>query len=126
MPSVSIHHVAGGTEGFFADSQQYYLKWGLSTDPDFQLYTDPPSVFPEIDHQREFISVKRHRFDAAVLFTSKSLVGMLQTDSLIRGLDETSRRCFLSDMGHLRDSGYGGEVSKNYLYEVVTARRRAK
>ena len=31
-----VHHVRGGTPGFFADTQPYYLKWGLSDDLSFQ------------------------------------------------------------------------------------------
>jgi SAM-dependent methyltransferase len=27
-----VHHVRGGTPGFFADTQPYYRKWGLSND----------------------------------------------------------------------------------------------
>src|SRR5690348_4555629 len=31
-----VHHVRGGTLGFFADTQPFYIKWGLSDDPFFQ------------------------------------------------------------------------------------------
>jgi SAM-dependent methyltransferase len=57
-----IHHVRGGTPGFFADTQPYYRKWGLSDDLSFQppAPEDVPPMYPELDQRPEFRSVERH------------------------------------------------------------------
>jgi len=120
---VHTHQVSGGTEGFSPDSQKYYVKWGLSNDPFFEptAPADAPTMYAELDHRSEFVCVQRHRFEAPVRFTSESYVGLLGTDSLILALDETSRNGFLADIAQLIESGYGGELSRHYLYEVVVA-----
>jgi SAM-dependent methyltransferase len=122
---VHPHQVTGGTPGFFPDSQKYYVKWGLSDDPFFAptAPVDAPVMYEDLEHRSEFTSVQRHRFEAPLRFTSTSYVGNLETDSLVLGLAEDARRGFLADIAHLIDSRYGGEVSRNYLYEVVVAKK---
>jgi SAM-dependent methyltransferase len=122
---VHPHQVTGGTPGFFPDSQKYYVKWGLSDDPFFAptAPADAPIMYADLDDRSEFTAVQRHRFVTPRRFTSKSYVGNLETDSLVLGLEETARAGFLADIAHLIDSRYGGEVSRNYVYEVVVARK---
>ena len=119
------HHVKGGTLGFFEDTQPVYVKWRLSDDPSFQL-TEPdktPAMYPELDRLPEFTSVKRRYFEIPRTHSAASYIGWLSTDSLILGLDEQSRRGFLEDMRQLIESEYRGEVSRNWVYEVITAER---
>jgi SAM-dependent methyltransferase len=122
---VHWHHVRGGTPGLLSDTQPLYLKWGLSDDPSF----GPPApadllpAYQELEQLSEFSSVERHRFEELSTFSTDAYVGLLRTDSLVLGLDETSRRGFLDDMATLIESAYGGEVSRNQVYEVIAARR---
>jgi SAM-dependent methyltransferase len=46
-----MHHVRGGTVGFFADTQRYYTQWGMSDDPTFQppAPDDTPTMNPELN-----------------------------------------------------------------------------
>ena len=122
---VHPHHVQGGTESFFAESQAYYLKWGLSDDPAWRLpeANGLPFMHPELEDLGVFDSVVRRRHEACVEFTTQAHVGMLRTDSLVLTLDEPARQGFLSDIAHLIDARYGGSVRRSYLYEVIAAHR---
>jgi SAM-dependent methyltransferase len=120
-----VHHVQGGTPGFFAATQPYYLKWGLSDDLAFQPPTPDtiPTVYPELDQLPEFRAVERRRYEIPRTHTTDAYIGWLKTDSLVNSLDDTSRRGFLHDMEYLIDMKYHGEVIRYYIYEVITARR---
>jgi cyclopropane fatty-acyl-phospholipid synthase-like methyltransferase len=122
---VVTHHVQGGTPDFFTDAQPYYVKWGLSTDRTFR----PPApdhllpTFRELDQRSEFQAVERQWLEIPMLHTTESYVGWLSTDSLVNTLDKATRRRFLDDIGYLIRSRYNGTVVRNFVYEVITARR---
>jgi SAM-dependent methyltransferase len=120
-----VHHVQGGTPGFFADTQPFYIKWGLSKDPFFEPTTpeSAPTTYPELDQLPEFRAVERHRYEIPRSYSTAEYIGSLRTDSLISSLNDESRRGFLQDIEHLIESTYGGEVARNFVYEVVTAQR---
>lgn len=123
---VHPHHVQGGTPGFLEDTQEYYVKWGLSDDPFFQPTApdDVPSMYPELDSSPMFDSVERHRFETAREFSSAGeYVGWLNTDSLVLGLDDETRHGFLTEIGTLVASKYHGNVARAWVYEVIVARR---
>src|SRR5260370_1842636 len=92
-----VHHVRGGTVGFFADTQRYYTEWGMSDDPTFQPPEpdDTPTMYPELDQFWTFSSVERRRFEIPMTYSAASYVGWLTTDSLVNTLDHESRRGFL-------------------------------
>lgn len=123
---VHAHHVRGGTPGFFEDTQPYYLKWGLSHDPFFQptAAADAPVVYPELEARPEFESVRRRRFEIPRRHTTESYVGWLKTDSLILSLAAQARSGFLSDIATLIASKYNGTVSRNFVYDVITAQTK--
>ena len=120
-----VHHVRGGTQDFWKETQPYYIKWGLSDDPAFQPTTPEgaPAMYPELDHNPDFSSVERHRFEIPKKYSTRSYMGWLNTDSLVLGLDPESRREFLRDIEQLIDSNHHGGITRNYVYEVVVAQR---
>ena len=122
-----VHHVGGGSPGFFADTQPLYVKWGMSDDPSYRLPApnDAPTMYPELDQLPEYRAVERHRFEIPMHHTTTSYVGWLTTDSLVNTLDSESRRGFLQDMQRLIKSKYNGAVTRNYVYEIVVAERAA-
>ncbi len=123
---VHAHHVrGGGTPDFAADSQPHYAKWGLHKDRSFQLPTASrlPPMYMELDDLPEFSSVERRRFEIARRYSTASYIGWLETDSLVNTLAAESRRDFLDAIQQLIESKYGGEVDRNYVYEVIAARR---
>jgi len=122
---VHVHHVRGGTSGFFEDTQPIYMKWGLSDDPFFQppWATELSPMYPELDHLAEYGSVQRHRVEIPRTLSATSYVGWLKTDSLVLSLSPKLRQRFLNDIAHLIESKYNGEASRNRVYEVVVAQR---
>ena len=121
----AAHHVRGGTPGFFEATQPYYLKWGLSDDPFFQPPTvsEVPIMYPDLADRAEFGPVQRYRFEVPRQHSTESYLGWLRTDSLVTTLDLKAREGFLNDIGRLIDAHFGGLVSRNWLYEFVTAPR---
>jgi SAM-dependent methyltransferase len=119
------HHVRGGTPGFFEETQRYYMKWGLSDAPLFQLpsVSETPTMYPELDGRPEFGVVQRHRFEIPRQHSAESYVGWLKTDSLIASLDPDARDGFLDDIASLIDTKFDGTVSRNFLYEIISAPR---
>jgi len=120
-----VHHVRGGTPGFFEDTQPYYVKWGLSDNLSFQPPTPDTisTMYPELDQLPEFRSIERHHYEIPRSHSIAAYTGWLKTDSLVNSLDEESRRGFLLDIEHLIESKYNGEVTRNYVYEVIVAQR---
>lgn len=122
---VHVHHVRGGTPGFFEDTQPYYMKWGLSDDLSFQppVATSLSPSYPELDARTDYGLVERHRLEVPRTQSTASYVGLLKTDSLILTLDPAARRGFLDDIAALIESKYHGEVSRSFVYEVIAAHR---
>jgi SAM-dependent methyltransferase len=119
------HHARGGTPGFFEATQPFYLQWGLSDDPFFEptAPADVPTMYPELDDRSEFAAVARQRFEIPMEHSTDSYVGWLRTDSLVNSLDDDSRRGFLHDIATLIETDYGGAVARNFVYELIVARR---
>ena len=119
------HHVRGGTPGFFDESQRYYRKWGLSDDPFFQIPSgsEAPIMYPELDGRPEFGVVQRHRFEILRQHDTESYVGWLKTDSLVATLGHDARDGFLNDIANLIETKFKGTVSRNFLYEIISAPR---
>ena len=122
---VHVHHVKGGTPGFFADTQPVYRRWGLSDDPFFEppAPEEAPTMYPELDECCDFEAVERHRFEIPRSHTTDSYVGWLRTDSLVSGLDPVARQGFLDDIGKLIDTSYDRHVLRNFVYDVIAATR---
>ena len=121
---VHVHHVGGGTSGLTEDTQPIYGAWGLS-DATYEppSASDLPPMYPELDLMAEYGPVQRHRLEIPRAFTTATYVGWLRTDSLVLGLGPEEREGFLHDIATLIDSRYHGRVSRNFVYEVIAARR---
>lgn len=98
---------------------------GPERDPGFR----PPAPaearveYPELDVSPDFDVVERHRLELPRTLSTTAYVGWLKTDSLVLGLGETVRRGFLDDIARLIDAAYDGRATRNFLYELVAARR---
>jgi len=123
---VHTHHVRGGTQDFFRESNTLYLRYGLSDQPDFEppRLADLPPAYPELEDHPAFDSVRRQRVTADLVFDTAAHVGMLRTDSLILTLSEPDRSAFLTEIAELIDRRFHGTLTRSYAYEIVTATRR--
>lgn len=121
---VQPQFVAGAGDSFVRESQQCYLRWGLSDDPDFTLppAAEIPPAYPDLDDHPRIVGVSRRRYEDDRRYTTQEWIGLLRTDSLVLGPGEAERKGFLADVGELIDSRYAGEIERRFLYEVVVAR----
>jgi hypothetical protein len=119
------HHVRGGTPGFAEASQHAYLRSGLADDLTFRppLPSEVPVSYPELEAVPAYRLVSRERFEVTTRYTTPELTGLLQTDSLVNTLAPNRKADFLDDITSLIDGSFGGEVERNYLYELILATR---
>jgi hypothetical protein len=82
-------------------------------------------MYPDLDQRPEFRLVRRQRFEIPRQFTTETYVGWLMTDSLVSSIEDDARQGFLNDIEHLVDAKYQGTVSRNWVYEIITAHRRS-
>ncbi len=122
---LQVHHVRGGTLGFFVDTQPYYVKWGLSSDLSFQppVPDNLPTLYPELDQMPFFRSIERRFFEIPLSHSTDSYIGWLKTDSLVNSLNDQERTGFLQDIERLIESKYNGQVVRNWVYEIIVAQR---
>ncbi len=126
LATISTTHVLGGTEEFFADVQGCYERWDPSTPPGLRLPAAdavPPAV-DEIDDSELFLPAVRRRYQQDVVYSSRGYLELLGTYSGHRALAPEPRQSLLACIGDLIDDGYGGAVTKRYLYELRVAHLR--
>ncbi|WP_234542424.1 class I SAM-dependent methyltransferase [Streptomyces shenzhenensis] len=122
---VATHHVAGGTEDFFAEVQECYERWDPATPPglrqtrESELATDT-SEFTGSPH---FTDVAVHGHGQEITYTTDQYLDVLLTYSNHRALPATARSGLLACVRELIDSRYDGVVTKRYWHELITAVR---
>ena len=123
---IDVRHVAGGTQAFFAESQDCYLRFDPATEPGFREPTEDeiPDVYPEVDAAPTFGPVWRRRRTFEVTYTADRFRALLSTFSTHIALPDENREGLLDCLAALIDTRYGGTVTKRYLAQLVVARRR--
>jgi SAM-dependent methyltransferase len=126
LVTVTATHILGGTEQFFADVQNCYVRWDPATPPGLQLAAvgRVPPATDEIDELELFDPADRHRYQQDVRYTTREYLDLLSTYSGHRALRADRRAGLFACVGHLIDTRYDGSVTKRYLYELRVARRR--
>jgi hypothetical protein len=118
--------VAGGTEEFFAVSQDCYLRFDPATPPGFRLPTagSLPPAQPGLDLSPLFAHVRRSRHTWEVDYPAARFRALLSTYSPTIDLPRERREGLLDCLAVLIDRRFGGVVTKRYLAELTVARRR--
>lgn len=122
---LDTHHVAGGTEQFFADAQECYERWDPATPPGLRL-TGPealPSRRAELEGYPRVASVDLRCVAWEVCFSTQQYRELLLTYSGHRALDGHRREGLLSCIATLIEAKYGGQVTKRFFTQVWGARR---
>ncbi|MER5517355.1 class I SAM-dependent methyltransferase [Streptomyces sp. NPDC002763] len=122
---VVTHHVAGGTEDFFADVQECYERWDPATPPGLRL-TPESEITPdtaEFSGSPCFTDVAVHGHAQEITYTTDTYLDVLLTYSNHRALPEAARNGLLAGIRELIDSRYGGTVTKRYWHALITAVR---
>jgi SAM-dependent methyltransferase len=125
LATIATHHVAGGTEPFFADAQDCYERWDPATPPGLRL--EPAEAIPmeseEIVRSGRFEPPQFRRYPTDIPYTSETYIDVLLTYSGHRALPPDDQRGLLDCIRGLIDERYGGRIVKRYLSELRTAHR---
>ena len=126
LATVTTMHVLGGTERFFADVQDCYLRWDPDTPVALQLSpaSEVPQERDEIDESELFEPAVRRRYHQDITYTTDAYLDVLRTYSGHRALPADLRTGLLSCIGQLIDTRHNGSITKRYLYELRVAKRR--
>ena len=127
LATIATHHVAGGTESFFAEMQACYERWDPATPPG--LRCEPPDAIPldsdDVAVSGLFEQPEFRRYLSDLPYTTASYIDVLLTYSGHRALPPDDQRGLLSCISTLIDERYGGHIVKRYLSELRIARTRS-
>ncbi|NEA98326.1 class I SAM-dependent methyltransferase [Streptomyces sp. SID13726] len=122
---VATHHVAGGTNEFFARAQDCYERWDPATPPGLRPRpsTEIPSGTEEFESSPRFTDVTVARFERDIVYTADEYIDVLLTYSGHRALDSARREGLLGGLRDLVETRHQGRITKRYLHELVVATR---
>ncbi|WP_245908104.1 class I SAM-dependent methyltransferase [Pseudosporangium ferrugineum] len=125
LATVSTHHIAGGTEPFFAAAQGCYERFDPATPPNLRL--EGADTIPEDDAElvasRRFGPATFHRYEWEQAYSTGEYLDLLLTYSGHRALPAAQQTGLLDCIGRLIDEDHGGRMVKRYLTELRTAHR---
>ncbi|WP_327365690.1 class I SAM-dependent methyltransferase [Streptomyces sp. NBC_01217] len=124
---VTTHHVAGGSEEFFAQAQRCYERWDPATRPGVRLSDEASmnTVFGELEHPPWDGPVRVGRHAREITYTAEQYLDLLMTYSGHRDLAPGARNGLLACIRALIEKHHGGRITKRYLHELLTVRRGA-
>jgi SAM-dependent methyltransferase len=124
LATIATHHVAGGTEPFFAGAQECYERWDPATPPGLRL--ESPEEIPQdredIAQSGLFEPPEFRRYVWGQPYTTASYIDLLLTYSGHRALPPADQRGLLGCISGLIDTRYGGQIVKQYMTELRLAR----
>jgi SAM-dependent methyltransferase len=128
MATVATHHVAGGTPGFFPDSQACYERWDPGTRSRSSPYRLPePAQIPQDSSDLAAPGWLRpaifRRYERDLDYTAGAYADTQLTYSSILAMEPADRDGLLGCLAGLIESRYGGKITKRYLFELRVARR---
>jgi SAM-dependent methyltransferase len=120
LATVATHHVAGGTEMFFAQVQDCYERFDPSTPPGLRLSAaaDIPYDNAESDPPRLFGPTVFRRYEWEQSYSTVQYLDLLATYSNHRALEPAARAGLLTCIAQLINDHYAGHVTKRYLNEL--------
>jgi SAM-dependent methyltransferase len=125
LATVGVHHIVGGTPGFFEEAQACYERWEPDTPPRLHLpVTDVPRDNTDLDAAGWPGPVTFRRYERDLEYTSAEFTDVQRTSPGTIMLAPASREALLGCLGQLIDSRYGGRVTRRYLFQLRVARRR--
>ncbi|MEV0698444.1 methyltransferase domain-containing protein [Saccharopolyspora sp. NPDC050389] len=125
LATVATHHVAGGSEAFFAEVQNCYERFDPSTPTGIRLRAaaEIPPDGEELNGSARFGRPVFRRYERDLTYSTAEYLDVLQTYSGHRALPPTARNELLNCIGDLIDVRHGGRVTKRYLTELRVAHR---
>lgn len=126
LATIGTHHVAGGSEEFFAEVQACYVRWDPTTVTGFRVPpgNEIPSSSGELDRSGRFGPALFRRYEWEAAYSTAEYRDMLLTYSGHIVLELAVRDQLLDCITDLIDSHYGGRITKRYLTELRVAHAR--
>lgn len=120
---VSTHHIAGGTNAFFADAQRCYERFDPTTPPGMRLTTDDetPEEAAEFDRSARFGPVEFRRYEWQQTYTSPEYLNLLMTYSGNRAMAPRARNGLFGCIAQLIDEVHDGVITKQYRTRLAIA-----
>jgi SAM-dependent methyltransferase len=122
---VSTHHIAGGTDAFFAAAQGCYERFNPATPPGLRLTTrdETPDEAAEFDRSARFGPVEFRRYEWQQTYTTHDYLNLLMTYSDNRALAPQARSDLFACLTRLIDDAHHGEITKRYRTRLAIAHR---
>ncbi|RKR86020.1 methyltransferase family protein [Micromonospora pisi] len=122
---VSTHHIAGGTNAFFADAQRCYERFDPTTPPGMRLTTDDetPEEAAEFHRSARFGPVEFRRYEWQQTYTAPEYLNLLMTYSGNRAMAPQARSSLFACITHLIDDVYSGAITKQYRTRLAIAHK---
>ncbi|WP_145809005.1 class I SAM-dependent methyltransferase [Kribbella amoyensis] len=120
---VSTHHVEGGSQQFFTDMQDCYLRFmGEAEEGGPKPAATVPDDPAEIDATGLFGPVEFRRYEWELTYSKAEYLDLLSSYSGHRALTSAARDGLYTCLGALIDAD-GGSVTKRYLTQLTAAIR---
>ncbi len=116
LATVATHHIAGGTESFFAEVQAYYRRYEPGWTPHELLPAD--RIAHDDPASPRYGTPVFCRYEWTAGFDTADYLGLLRTFSTTLALSPPAAEGMLRGIGQLIDGRYGGRISKRYLAEL--------
>jgi len=120
------HHVAGGDEQFFVDVQACYERYMPGTPPGLRMSRAgdiaPQTADIAASGLFEAAAVRRYVWERT--YSTAAYLDVLGTYSGHLALPPSARESLLGCIARLIDEGYAGQIRKQYLTELIVARKR--
>lgn len=122
---ISTHHIAGGTNAFFADAQRCYERFDPTTPPGVRLTTDDETAeeAAEFERSARFGPVEFRRYEWQQTYTANEYLNLLMTYSGNRAMEPRARSDLFGCITHLIDDIYNGQIAKQYRTRLAIAHR---
>jgi SAM-dependent methyltransferase len=122
---ISTHHIAGGTDAFFADAQRCYERFDPRTPPGMRLTTDDETSEEAAEFARSarFGPVEFCRYQWQQNYTAPDYLNLLMTYSGHRTMAPQARSDLFACITNRIDNVYNGQITKQYRTRLALAHK---
>lgn len=123
---VDTHHVRGGTEQFFIDSQECYEIYDANTVDEYRLPTASEIKLRRWESEASglFETVFSKTYEWELDYGALKYLELLKTYSDVLSMEKRNREGLLECIKGIIESRYDGRISKKYMTELYVAQKR--
>jgi SAM-dependent methyltransferase len=123
---IHTYHVRGGTQAFFDEVQSCYDAY-MPADAPPRVLRDAGAIAPSTaayEASGLFTGVQSRRYEWDETYSAETYARLLGTYSDHIALPPEARAALLDCIASLIAANYGGSIAKQYLTELIVARKR--